>query len=62
MTPTQTHKFLAIIPMEIEDLSGEVSENELINVVYQEVVNNIDYHKDNISVIRDIDEQSKETE
>jgi len=62
MTPTKVHKFLAIIPMEIEDLSGEVPEDELKNVVYQEVVGNIDYHKDNISVIRDIDEQSKETE
>jgi len=62
MTPSQTHKFLAIIPMEIEDLSGEVSEDELKNVVYQEVIGNIDYHKENISVIRDIDEQSKEAE
>jgi len=62
MTPSQTHKFLAIIPMNIEDLSGEVPEDELKNVVYQEIVNNIDQHKDQIVVIRDIDEQSKEAE
>jgi hypothetical protein len=48
--------------MNIEDLSGEVPEDELKNVVYQEIVNNIDQHKDQIVVIRDIDEQSKEAE
>jgi len=62
MSPSQTHRFLAIIPINIEDLSGEVSEDELKNVVYQEIANNIEQHKDQIHIIRDIDEQSEETE
>lgn len=57
MTPSETHQFIAIIPMNIEDLSGNVSEDELKNVVYQEVVNNIEQHKDQIYIMRNDNEQ-----
>lgn len=62
MSPSQTHKFIVIIPINIDDLSGLVLDEELHNVVYQEIVNNIDQHKDQIVIMRNEDEFSKETE
>ncbi|MEX0895649.1 MAG: hypothetical protein WDZ94_01775 [Patescibacteria group bacterium] len=57
--PTNLHKYLAIIPITIEDLSGEIAVEQIPSIVKEEIVRNIDHHADQMVVIPDV--ESEET-
>lgn len=47
----KSHRYAVIIPITIDDLSGDLTVEEIKSVVAQEIMNNIEQHGQNMVIL-----------